>query len=35
MEEALEWVRQGRITETKALTGLLWADKIVRGEWKV
>jgi ADP-ribose pyrophosphatase len=35
VEEALEWVREGRITETKALTGLLWADKIVRGEWKV
>ena len=31
--EALEWVRQGRITEAKAVTGLLWADKIARGEW--
>ena len=31
--EAMQWVRQGRITEAKALTGLLWADKIVRGEW--
>ena len=31
--EALEWVRQGRITEAKALTGLLWADKLSRGEW--
>jgi ADP-ribose pyrophosphatase len=35
VDEALEWVRQGRITEAKALAGLLWADKIVRGEWKV
>lgn len=35
IEEALEWVRQGRITEAKAVTGLLWADKIVRGEWSV
>ena len=33
IDEALEWVRQGRITEAKALTGLLWADKIARGEW--
>jgi ADP-ribose pyrophosphatase len=33
VDEALEWVRQGRITEPKAITGLLWADKIVRGEW--
>jgi ADP-ribose pyrophosphatase len=35
IREALEWVRQGRITEAKAVTGLLWADKIERGEWKV
>jgi ADP-ribose pyrophosphatase len=32
--QALEWVRDGRITEAKAITGLLWADKILRGEWK-
>ena len=31
--EALAWVREGRITEAKAVTGLLWADKIARGEW--
>ena len=23
----------GRITEAKAVTGLLWAEKLVRGEW--
>jgi ADP-ribose pyrophosphatase len=33
IDEALEWVRQGRITEAKAITGLLWADKLTRGEW--
>lgn len=31
--EALEWIRQGRITEAKAITGLMWADKLSRGEW--
>ena len=31
--EALSWVRDGKITEAKAVTGLLWADKIMRGEW--
>jgi ADP-ribose pyrophosphatase len=31
--EALTWIRDGRITEAKAVTGLLWADKILRGEW--
>ncbi len=34
IEEALEWVRQGRITEAKAVTGLLWADKLSRGTWE-
>lgn len=31
--EALDWVRQGRITEAKAVTGLLWAERILRGDW--
>ncbi len=31
--DALAWVRDGRITEAKAVTGLLWAEKILRGEW--
>ena len=31
--EALTWVRDGRITEAKAVTGLLWADRMARGEW--
>lgn len=33
IDEALAWVRDGRITEAKAVTGLLWADRIARGEW--
>ena len=31
--DALRWVREGHITEAKAVTGLLWAEKIMRGEW--
>ncbi len=31
--QALAWVRDGTITEAKAITGLLWAEKINRGEW--
>lgn len=31
--EALEWVRLGKITEAKAVTGILWAEKLLRGEW--
>ena len=33
IDEALKWVRDGRITEAKAVTGLLWAEKVARGEW--
>jgi ADP-ribose pyrophosphatase len=34
VEDALRWIREGRITEPKAITGLLWAEKLLRGEWK-
>lgn len=33
VDEAMQWIRDGRITEAKAVTGLLWAEKILRGEW--
>jgi ADP-ribose pyrophosphatase len=33
VRDALAWIRDGRITEAKAITGLLWAEKIVRGDW--
>ena len=34
VDEALEYVRLGKITEPKAITGLLWADKLAKGEWR-
>jgi ADP-ribose pyrophosphatase len=33
LTQALSWVRDGRITEAKAVTGLLWAEKIRNGDW--
>jgi ADP-ribose pyrophosphatase len=33
LREAIDWIRQGRITEAKAITGLLWAEKIRAGLW--
>lgn len=33
LNQALAWVRDGTITEAKAVTGLLWAEKIRKGEW--
>lgn len=34
LDEALAWVRDGRITDGKTVAGLLWADKLRRGEWR-
>lgn len=31
--EALEWVRSGKITDVKAVIGLMWLEKIRRQEW--
>lgn len=31
LDEALEWVRTGRITDVKTVIGLFWADKIIQG----
>jgi ADP-ribose pyrophosphatase len=33
LTEALDWVRDGTITEANVVTGLLWAEKIRKGEW--
>lgn len=30
---ALEWVREGRITDGKTVAGLFWAERIVTGAW--
>ncbi len=30
---ALEWIKEGKITDNKSVSGLFWADKLLRGEW--
>ena len=35
LDEALAWIRNGRITEVKTIAGLLWAERIVSGGWPV
>lgn len=30
---ALEWVKVGKITDNKTVSGLFWAEKVLRGEW--
>jgi len=31
---AVDWIRTGRITDSKTIAGLLWADKLAKGEWR-
>jgi len=33
LESALDWVREGRITDSKTVIGLFWADRILNGDW--
>ena len=33
LEEALDWVRQGRINDSKTIVGLFWLEKM-QGEWR-
>lgn len=34
LEEALEWVRSGKINDSKTIVGLFWMEKLQQG-WKV
>lgn len=33
LSAALDWVREGKITDNKTVSGLFWAEKLLRGEW--
>jgi len=33
-EEAMRWVREGKVSDPKTVIGILWLEKIQRGEWK-
>lgn len=33
LAEGLDWVRRGRISDTKTILGLFWAEKILREAW--
>lgn len=33
LEDALEWIRQGRINDSKSMVGLFWLEKTLNG-WK-
>lgn len=31
--EAIDWIRRGRISDTKTMMGLFWAEKLLRDNW--
>ena len=33
LAEGLDWIRRGRISDTKTILGLFWAEKILREGW--
>lgn len=33
LADALAWIRDGRITDSKTVSGLLWTEKLLGGEW--
>jgi len=33
LEEGLDWVRCGRISDPKTILGLFWAERIIRDDW--
>jgi ADP-ribose pyrophosphatase len=34
LDDLMEWIRQGKVTDVKTLIGAFWLDKIRRGEWR-
>lgn len=34
LQDALEWVREGQITDVKTIIGLFWLEKISNGNWQ-
>ena len=31
--DAIEWIRKGKINESKTIVGLFWLDKVLNGSW--
>jgi ADP-ribose pyrophosphatase len=35
IDELLQWVREGKITDVKTIIGVFWLDKLRAGDWKL
>jgi ADP-ribose pyrophosphatase len=34
LQQAMQWVREGKVSDVKTVIGLFWLEKISRGEWQ-
>ncbi len=34
VDQLMDWVREGKITDVKTMIGAFWLEKILRGEWQ-
>jgi ADP-ribose pyrophosphatase len=34
LDDAIGMVRSGKITDVKAVIGLFWAERVLKGQWK-
>ena len=34
LEEALQWVRAGKIDDSKTIVRLFWLEKVLNGNWR-
>ena len=35
LDDLLQWVREGKVTDVKTVIGALWLDKLRAGDWKL
>lgn len=35
VDEMLQWIREGKITDVKTVIGTFWLERILRGDWKL
>lgn len=34
VDELMQWIKEGKVTDVKTMIGAFWLEKIIRGEWQ-
>ncbi len=34
LSDAIDWIRRGKINESKTIVGLFWLEKVLNGDWR-